>query len=89
MKHAIMTRTARPGIAYPILNNAKGGPILIAWLKRGALCACIAAGLAGCIQVEAPDKPIVIELNITIDQQVVYRLARDAEETIEDNPGIF
>ncbi|MDG2002705.1 MAG: YnbE family lipoprotein [Novosphingobium sp.] len=44
---------------------------------------------AGCISVSAPDKPIVIELNINIKQEVVYRLAADAEQTIEENAGIF
>lgn len=45
--------------------------------------------LGGCISVKAPDKPIVIELNINIRQDVVYRLAEDAEKTIDSNPGIF
>ena len=45
--------------------------------------------LSGCISVKAPDKPIVIELNINIRQEVVYRLAEDAKNTIKDNPGIF
>ena len=45
--------------------------------------------LAGCISVNAPDKPIVIELNINIKQEVVYRLADDAAKTIENNAGIF
>ena len=45
--------------------------------------------LSGCISVKAPDKPIVIELNINIRQEVVYRLAQDAKNTIKDNPGIF
>ncbi|EIZ78450.1 hypothetical protein WSK_2894 [Novosphingobium sp. Rr 2-17] len=48
-----------------------------------------AMGLAGCIQVTAPDKPIVIELNINIRQEVVYRLAADAAKTVEENKGIF
>jgi hypothetical protein len=39
--------------------------------------------------VNAPDKPIVIELNINIKQEVVYRLAADAGNTIKDNPDIF
>jgi len=43
----------------------------------------------GCISVKAPDKPIVIELNINIKQEVVYRLAADAGNTIEKNPEIF
>lgn len=54
--------------------------------------AMLAAGtvtLPGCISVNAPDKPIVIELNINIKQEVIYRLAADAGNTIESNPDIF
>ncbi|TYC93078.1 YnbE family lipoprotein [Novosphingobium sp. BW1] len=45
--------------------------------------------LGGCVNVSAPDKPIVIELNINIRQEVIYRLAADAANTIEENPEIF
>ena len=48
-----------------------------------------AMALSGCISVNAPDKPIVIELNINIKQEVIYRLAADAENTIEENSDIF
>jgi hypothetical protein len=48
-----------------------------------------AMALTGCISVEAPDKPIVIELNINIKQEVIYRLSADAGNTIETNPEIF
>jgi hypothetical protein len=44
---------------------------------------------AGCISVTAPDKPIVIELNINIKQEVIYRLAPGAQNTIEENSSIF
>jgi hypothetical protein len=44
---------------------------------------------AGCISVNAPNEPIVIELNINIKQEVIYRLAADAANTIEENPDIF
>ncbi|MBW8785588.1 MAG: YnbE family lipoprotein [Novosphingobium sp.] len=43
----------------------------------------------GCVSVTAPDKPIVIELNINIKQEVVYRLASDAGKTIQSNKEIF
>lgn len=54
----------------------------------------VAAGLAsltlgGCVTVEAPDEPIVIELNVNIRQEVIYRLAEDAGNTIEENADIF
>ena len=45
--------------------------------------------LAGCITLEAPDEPIVIELNINITQEVIYRLADAADELIEENADIF
>jgi len=56
---------------------------------KGLMLIAGAMMLTGCISVNAPDKPIVIELNINIKQEVVYRLAADAGNTIKDNPGIF
>lgn len=47
------------------------------------------AVLAGCVQVSAPDKPIVINLNINIKQEVVYRLNDDAQELINSDAEIF
>jgi hypothetical protein len=55
-----------------------------------AVMAMLGCGLAGgCISVNAPDKPIVIELNINIKQEVVFRLAAGAQNTIEENSVIF
>jgi hypothetical protein len=45
--------------------------------------------LGGCINIAAPDEPIVIELNINIRQEVIYRLAEDAASTIDENADIF
>ena len=45
--------------------------------------------LAGCITVNAPEEPIVIELNVNIRQEVIYRLAQDAGNTIDENADIF
>ena len=45
--------------------------------------------LSACVSVQAPDKPIVIELNINIKQEVIYRLSADAANTIEQNKDIF
>jgi hypothetical protein len=52
--------------------------------------AMVAGGtLSGCINIAAPEAPIVIELNINIRQEVIYRLAADAANTIEENSDIF
>ena len=60
------------------------------WNRRLlALPVVVTLAIGGCISVKAPDKPIVIELNINIKQEVVYRLAGDAAKTIENNKDIF
>ena len=47
------------------------------------------SALSGCVQIETPDKPIEINLNINIRQEVVYRLDGDAKKLIEQNSEIF
>jgi len=58
-------------------------------VKAIAVLTGMAAILAGCINIQAPDKPIVIQLDINIRADVVLALAEDAANTIEDNPDIF
>jgi hypothetical protein len=57
--------------------------------ERALLLAAGAASLSGCVNVAAPERPIQINLNITIRQEVVVRLQRDAQELIQNNPGVF
>ncbi|MGE4411505.1 MAG: YnbE family lipoprotein [Sphingobium sp.] len=45
--------------------------------------------LGGCIQVKAPDKPIEINLNVKVQQEVVVRLQKDAQDLIQNNPELF
>jgi hypothetical protein len=47
------------------------------------------AATTACVNVSAPDKPIVINLNINVTQEVVYRLDGEAKSLIQQNPGIF
>lgn len=47
------------------------------------------AALTGCVNVRAPDKPIEINLNVNIRQEVVVRLQRDAQDLIKSNPELF
>ncbi len=51
--------------------------------------ALLAAPLASCVTVNAPDKPIDINLNVTIRQEVLVRLQRDVEQLINQNPQAF
>ena len=43
----------------------------------------------GCISVDAPNEPRVIELNINITQEGIYRLADEVRDHIVDHPEIF
>ncbi|HET9427184.1 MAG TPA: YnbE family lipoprotein [Allosphingosinicella sp.] len=58
-------------------------------LARTLFAAASLSVLGGCVQVSAPDRPIEINLNINIRQEVVVRLQEDVRELIENNPGVF
>ncbi len=85
MKAPKLTSHAGPAHKAPMELTDRG---LAGAMKKVMVMACVLA-LSGCISVTAPDKPIVIELNINITQEVIYRLAADAENTIDENADIF
>ncbi|HXV22968.1 MAG TPA: YnbE family lipoprotein [Alphaproteobacteria bacterium] len=41
------------------------------------------------IKVEAPDKPIVINLNVKIEQEVRIKVEKEAEELFEEREDLF
>ena len=51
--------------------------------------AVLAVPLTGCVTVETPDKPIEINLNVEIRQEVLVRLQQDAQQLIQQNPDAF
>ena len=77
MTASILTRVG-PGAR---LKAMRGTQILTA--------AALSAILAACVQVSAPEKPIEINLNINIRQEVVVRLQQDVRDLIKENPGVF
>ena len=58
-------------------------------LLRATCGAALMLPLAGCITVDTPDKPIEINLNVTIRQEVLVRLQKDVEQLIQQNPDAF
>jgi hypothetical protein len=62
---------------------------MVRW--RGAhVAALLAAGTAGgCISVKAPEKPIEINLNVNIRQEVVVSLRQDVKDLDQKFPGVF
>ena len=53
------------------------------------LLAVLAAGCTPTIKVEAPDKPIEINLNVKIDHEIRIKVDKDLEKAIESNSAIF
>ncbi|WP_241772997.1 YnbE family lipoprotein [Erythrobacter sp. SG61-1L] len=61
-------------------------------LAGGAKMLVVVPGLialGGCITIKAPEDKIVIELNINIKQEVLYKIENQVQDTIEQNQGIF
>ena len=49
-------------------------------------------GLSACtptVHVQAPDKPIEINLNVNIEQRVKIEIQREVQDAIAKNPDIF
>ena len=52
----------------------------------------IVLALAACthrVQVEAPKDPIVINLNVKIEQEVRVKVDREVEDLLSENPELF
>ena len=62
-----------------------------AWTSAARLAAGIAFAvpLTSCITVKAPDKPIDVNLNVDIKQEVLVRLQQDVQQMIQKNPQAF
>jgi hypothetical protein len=92
MNHSELTAPARTATALePYGGEGQAGVARRITGRAGRLMAAaiLSAGAGGCINIAAPDEPIVIELNINIRQEVIYRLAEDAANTIDENADIF
>jgi len=75
------------------LRNARAAPSRVVARGMGVKVMAALTGmtvlLSGCINIQAPDKPIVIQLDINIRAEVLYALAEDAANTIDENADIF
>ncbi|HEY1382375.1 MAG TPA: YnbE family lipoprotein [Dongiaceae bacterium] len=55
----------------------------------GGLAAISLAGCTPTVKVEAPDKPIVINLNVKIEQEVRVKVDKDVDTLLQNNPNLF
>ena len=58
-------------------------------VARFAVPLAAAMPLTGCITVKPPDKPIEVNLNVDIKQEVLVRLQQDVQQMIQKNPQAF
>lgn len=61
-------------------------------LRQVLLAAGIASMLGACnptVKIEAPDKPIEINLNVKIEQEVRIKVDRDLDDLLAENPDLF
>ena len=57
-----------------------------------AVAAAILFLLGGCtptVKVQAPDKPIEINLNVKIDHEIRVKVERDIDELLSENDDLF
>jgi len=53
------------------------------------LVVLLGAGCKTTVKIEPSDKPIIINLNINIQQEIRVRLDKDIEDLLADNPDVF
>ncbi len=60
-------------------------------LTAGGLLAIVlaATGCSPTVKVEAPDKPITINMNIKIDHEIRVKVDRDIDNLVEKRKDIF
>jgi hypothetical protein len=59
--------------------------------RKALLIMAAGAAISACsptVKVQT-DKPIEINLNVTVRQEVIVRLERDVQDLLQQNPGIF
>jgi len=52
-------------------------------------CLLFAVGCTPTVKVEAPDKPIEINMNINIKHEILIRVEKEVEEMFEEEEDLF
>ena len=62
--------------------------IMGTWLLVGLWC-MLSSCTTHTVQVEAPDKPITINLNVKIDHEIQVKVEKDLNEVFAENSELF
>lgn len=71
-------------MAQGVSRSARAGLPVFAMLTGALVLAACAT-----VKVQAPDKPIEINLNVKIDQEVRVKLDKEVQDLISKNPDVF
>ena len=80
----IFARSRRSDVVAPLTS--------IGAVRSAVFVALAASALAACqptVKVEAPDKPIVINLNVKIEQEVRIKVDKEVEDLLKKQPDLF
>ena len=61
-------------------------------LRTTALSAALLLAFGACsptVEIKAPEKPIVIDLNIKIEQEVRIKVEKDVDKLLKQNDELF
>jgi hypothetical protein len=53
------------------------------------IAALILSACSPSVQVQAPDKPVEINLNVNIEHKIKVEIEKDVKKAIKNNPDIF
>ena len=73
----------------PIRNHMKKSSTRLRPAIMLALAGLVIGGCSPTVKVEAPDKPITINLNIKIDHEIRVRVDRDIDNALNKRTDIF
>ena len=68
----------------PRLFSGPFKPVVFALLGSALLVACQPT-----VKIEAPDRPIEINLNVKIEQEIRVKVERDLDALLASNPELF
>ncbi len=57
--------------------------------SAGLMTVVLLAGCTPTVQVQAPDKPIEINMNVNIEHHIKVEIERDVQKAIANNQDIF
>lgn len=71
------------------VSNWQQKPAWVLYCSVAIFAAGLVSSCTPTVRLEVPEKPITINLNVKIEQEVRIKLEEGVEEVVEENPDIF